>query len=60
MSLTPEAFALKYGAASVNERALVQTHFNDLCALLAVPTPDLREERYLFEQSEDILDMVML
>lgn len=38
----------------------MQTYFNDLCALLAVPTPDLREERYRFEQREDILDMVML
>ena len=53
MSLTPEAFATKYGAASVNERALVQCHFNDLCALLGVPDPltaDPTGQRYRFEQ----------
>ena len=42
---------MKYSTANVNERALVQTHFNDLCVLLDVPLPDLREgSRYRFEQ----------
>ena len=53
MPLTPEQFVERYRNATVNERALAQPHFHDLCELLGLPHPiagDRPEQRYRFEQ----------
>jgi hypothetical protein len=34
-----QAFIKKWDAVTVNERAVAQSHFNDLCALLGVKPP---------------------
>jgi hypothetical protein len=53
MSMTPEAFVAKYTKVTVNEKAAVQTHFNELCELLGVPKPldyDPTGHEYRFEK----------
>ena len=46
-------FVTRYQAATGTERALSQSHFNDLCAVLGKPTPasDPTGDRYAFEKS---------
>ncbi len=51
--LTPAEFIDKWRAVTLNERAVAQSHFNDLCALLDEPTPveaDPDGEWYCFER----------
>ena len=51
--LTPAQFINKWRAVTLNERAVSQSHFNDLCALLDEPTPvaaDPDGEWYCFER----------
>ena len=51
--LTPAQFIDKWRAVTLNERAVSQSHFNDLCALLDEPTPvaaDPDGEWYCFER----------
>ena len=51
--LTPAEFINKWRAVTLNERAVSQSHFNDLCALLGEPTPveaDPEGETYCFER----------
>jgi hypothetical protein len=51
--MTPEQFVATYRAVKVNERSAAQSHFNDLCAMLGVPTPlqaDPSGEKYSFEK----------
>ena len=51
--LTPAAFIDKWRAVTLNERAVSQSHFNDLCALLDEPTPieaDPEGDWYCFER----------
>ena len=50
---TPAAFIAKWRAVTLNERAVAQSHFNDLCALLGEDTPieaDPEGEWYCFEK----------
>ena len=52
-AVTPDAFVEKWQAAAGNERAVAQSHFNDLCALLDVPNPvsgDPSGKVYAFER----------
>lgn len=37
--MTPQVFAAKWRGAQLSERAAVQEHFLDLCALFGQPTP---------------------
>ena len=37
--MTPAEFIAKWRAVALSERAVAQSHFNDLCALLGEPTP---------------------
>lgn len=51
--MTADAFVQKWRAAAGNERAVAQSHFNDLCALLDVPNPvtaDPSGKVYAFER----------
>ena len=51
--LTAAEFIDKWRAVTLNERAVSQSHFNDLCALLGEPTPvaaDPDGEWYCFER----------
>lgn len=51
--MTPAEFVMKYQQTALTERALAQSHFNDLCALLDEPTPtaaDPKGEWYAFER----------
>ena len=51
--LTAAEFIDKWRAVTLNERAVSQSHFNDLCALLDEPTPieaDPEGEAYCFER----------
>lgn len=51
--MSPEDFARKWSAVTANERAVAQSHFNDLCALLDVPNPmeeDPSGTSYAFER----------
>lgn len=51
--MTPADFVMKYQQTALTERALAQSHFNDLCALLNEPTPtsaDPTGEWYAFER----------
>ena len=51
--LTPAQFINKWRAVTLNERAVSQSHFNDLCRLLGEPTPieaDPEGEAYCFER----------
>lgn len=51
--MSPEDFAHKWSAVTANERAVAQSHFNDLCALLDVPNPmeeDPSGTNYAFER----------
>ncbi len=51
--MTPEQFIAKWKAATLKESSAAQTHFNDLCAMLGVPTPaeaDPHGETYCFER----------
>ena len=51
--LTAGEFIDKWRAVTLNERAVSQSHFNDLCALLDEPTPvaaDPDGEWYCFER----------
>ncbi|TSA87900.1 class I SAM-dependent DNA methyltransferase [Deinococcus detaillensis] len=53
MALSPSAFVSKYQKVTVNEKAAVQTHFNELCELLQVPKPldyDPTGSEYRFEK----------
>ena len=51
--MTLDEFVSRYQAATGTERALSQSHFNDLCAVLGKPTPasDPTGDRYAFEKS---------
>ena len=54
-TMTPVEFVRKWGpgtkADRLNERAGAQSHFNDLCAVLGVPSPtDDGDAGYCFEQ----------
>jgi hypothetical protein len=44
-----EEFVAKWARIAINERAVAQSHFNDLCALLRVPAPD-HSDHYRFEK----------
>ena len=51
--LTAAEFIDKWRAVTLNERAVSQSHFNDLCSLLGEPTPieaDPEGEWYCFER----------
>jgi len=51
--LRPEEFVNKWNAVTAGERAVAQSHFNDLCALLEVPNPleaDPDGAEYAFER----------
>ena len=51
--LTPAEFIDKWRKVTLNERAVAQSHFNDLCRLLGEPTPieaDPEGEAYCFER----------
>ena len=51
--MTPAEFIAKWRAVTLNERAVAQSHFNDLCALLGEDTPieaDPEGEWYCFEK----------
>ena len=51
--MTPEEFISKWSEVTTLERATVQSHFNDLCALLDEKTPhevDPTGEWYAFEK----------
>jgi hypothetical protein len=37
--LTPQAFVAKWEKVTLNEKAVAQSHFNELCQLLGQPTP---------------------
>lgn len=37
--MTPDEFVRKWRSVTANERAVAQTHFNELYALLEVPKP---------------------
>ncbi|WP_029479569.1 DNA methyltransferase, partial [Deinococcus frigens] len=53
MARTPEDFVAHYRKVTVNEKAAVQSHFNDLCELLGVPKPldhDPSGTEYRFEK----------
>jgi hypothetical protein len=52
--MTPQEFVGKWQAVTANERAVAQSNFNDLCALLDVPSPleaDPSGRDYAFEKS---------
>lgn len=52
--MTPDEFVRKWRSVTANERAVAQTHFNELCALLEVPNPldaDPEGSSYAFEYS---------
>nr|WP_316644187.1 DNA methyltransferase [uncultured Roseateles sp.] len=54
-TMTPVEFVRKWGqgtkADRLNERAGAQSHFNDLCSVLGVPSPtDHEDDGYCFEQ----------
>lgn len=52
-TLTPKQFVAKWASSDLNEKAVAQTHFNELCEILDIPapndTPALQHE-YRFEQ----------
>ncbi len=51
--MTPAEFVMKYQQTALTERALAQSHFNDLCAMLEEPTPtaaDPKGDWYAFER----------
>jgi len=51
--LRPEEFVNKWNAVTAGERAVAQSHFNELCALLEVPSPlesDPDGAEYAFER----------
>lgn len=51
--MSPEEFVAKWNAVTANERAVAQSHFNDLTALLEVPSPleeDPDGKHYAFER----------
>ncbi|MCB1920588.1 MAG: class I SAM-dependent DNA methyltransferase [Candidatus Competibacteraceae bacterium] len=51
--MTPQVFIQKWRCATLTERAAAQSHFNDLCAVLAEPTPtdaDPSGEWFAFEK----------
>lgn len=51
--MSPQDFVAKWRNVTTNERASAQSHFNDLCRMLGVPTPhddDASGERYAFER----------
>lgn len=47
-----DAFVAKWASVTVNEKAMAQTHFNELCVLVDVPTPlsDPTGQTYRFEK----------
>ena len=51
--MTPDTFITKWKASTLKERSASQSHFNDLCELLAVDKPtdvDQKGEWYCFER----------
>jgi len=57
--MTPEEFIDKWRASTLTERSAAQSHFNDLCAVLGVPTPaeaDPHGDTYTFEKNVLKLD----
>ncbi len=51
--MLPQEFQRKWIATELKERSASQSHFNDLCAVLGVPTPtdaDPKGEFYAFER----------
>lgn len=56
--MTPREFVDKWKLVTQSERAVVQSHFNDLCDLLGEPSPldaDPTGENYAFEKGADKL-----
>lgn len=56
--MTPQEFIRKWTANTRTERAASQTHFNDLCTLLGVPTPlevDPSGDEFTFEKGATTL-----
>lgn len=54
--LSPREFAAKWSASQRNERAAAQEHFNDLCRMLGVQTPNEADpvgEWYAFEKGAE-------
>lgn len=55
-ALSPREFAAKWSSNQRNERAAAQEHFNDLCAMLGVPTPNDADpigDWYAFEKGAE-------
>ena len=51
--MTPAEFIAKWSVVTLNERAVAQSHFNDLCSLLGEQTPieaDPEGEWFCFER----------
>ena len=51
-TLTPQAFAEKWRASTLKERAAYQEHFIDLCNMLEQPTPAAADAETEFETGE--------
>ncbi|NJL06526.1 MAG: class I SAM-dependent DNA methyltransferase [Chloroflexaceae bacterium] len=52
-ALTPKKFVEKWASNTLNEKAVAQTHFNELCAMLGIPAPNdnpATQADYRFEQ----------
>lgn len=52
-TLTPQAFAKRWGESALSERSSYQQHFLDLCEMLGAPKPaetDPAGEFYTFEK----------
>lgn len=55
-SISPREFAAKWSASQRNERAAAQEHFNDLCRMLGVQTPNEADpvgDWYAFEKDAE-------
>ena len=54
--MTPAEFVRKWSDSELRERQASQSHFNDLCAILGVPTPteaDPKGDHYCFERGAE-------
>ena len=54
--LTVQAFQAKWGDVTLKERSASQSHFNDLCHMLGMPTPtdaDPTGSFYTFERGAE-------
>ena len=54
--MTPAEFVRKWSDSELRERQASQSHFNDLCSILGVPTPtddDAKGDHYCFERGAE-------